>query len=129
MGFAEDIKRYQDTCEKNANARLRKIGIVALKKIVTRTPVKTGCARSNWNVSINKEDLSFNPEKKEVSGGGAINRGTPIVMRATLGNVINIVNTAPYITRLEHGYSRQQPGGFLRISQKEIQNYIDNGNL
>jgi hypothetical protein len=129
MGFSDDIRKFQENCEKKANAKLRKIGLVALRKIVTRTPVRTGCARSNWNVSINRTDESFDPDKKGKSGGDSINRGTPIVMNASIGCTINMVNTTPYIISLEHGHSRQRPEGFLKLCQEEVQRLIDKGAL
>ena len=129
MSFISDIKRFQQTCEKEAVRRLRKIGMVALKKVVLRTPVKTGCARSNWNVGVNREDTSFNSAAKGKSGGESINRGTPIIMNAKLGDIVYLINTCPYIVSLERGHSRQRPAGFLKLCQQEVQKLIDKGAL
>ncbi len=127
MGFSEDLKLFQQNCEKEANRNLRRITLTAIRKIVRRTPVKTGLARSNWNVSVNTEDTSFDPSKKGKSGAESISLGTPIIEKLVIGSTINMTNACPYIVDLERGHSRQQPCGFLKLSQEEVQKLIDKG--
>ncbi|MDR3124046.1 MAG: hypothetical protein LBU16_09765, partial [Treponema sp.] len=43
------------------------------KRVVERTPVDTGAARQNWNVTLNQEDTSYDLEKKK--GGRVMSDG------------------------------------------------------
>lgn len=124
MGFSESLHRFHDQCAKTANRRLRRIAMTALQKVVIRTPVKTGCARANWNVSVNQDNTGHNLNITDYEGGKTISKGTQTLANITIGNIVYLTNTVPYIIQLEYGYSRQHPNGFLRLTAKEIRELV-----
>lgn len=78
----------------------RKIVLEALQRIVLKTPVDTGHARLNWQVTIGV------PAGTEIQGqGGAPNIGTALAALATLKpfQVVYVSNPVPYIQVLEEG--------------------------
>lgn len=109
---------------------VRKIGMQALRGVVMRTPVDTGRARSNWQVSVDTPLLTninaYAPGTKLGIGeaGNAqatIQAGSAIIDNAKPFGMIFISNGLPYINRLEHGWSGQAPAGMVRITLDQIQ--------
>lgn len=119
---------------------VRKIAIAAFNQVNRRTPVDTGRARSNWNISGNLvdtttrgEDLTLSSVQGEISRGAAIavgesQRFTELLKVKALaeravarGDDINISNSLPYIRALEYGYSAQAPAGMVRVTIKDIE--------
>lgn len=107
--------------------KVRKTYAYALySSIVKKTPVDTGRARANWNISVGSPDLSTTEETRK----------SPKPMKDMAGNLddesIFISNNLPYITTLEYGgypnppkkdggktvngYSRQAPEGMVGVT-------------
>ena len=91
---------------------MRRVALDIDSALVLTTPVDTGRARSNWQVSIGKSAL------------GAVD--TPVSPSESIGNAkselsklrdsdssVHITNNLPYIQRLNEGWSPQQPAGFV----------------
>lgn len=94
--------------------------------IVKKTPVDTGRARANWNISVGSPDLTTTEETRK----------SPKPMKDMAGNLddesIFISNNLPYITTLEYGgypnppkkdggktvngYSKQAPEGMVGVT-------------
>ena len=101
-------------------ARLqREVGLAALTGVVLKTPVDTGFARGRWTLSLGEpsEELAG-----DVDPGGGTTIGNGVNTLATLRpfQAIWIVNNAPYIERLENGYSEQAPEGMLGLTLVEV---------
>lgn len=97
--------------------------------IVYGTPVDSGRARGNWQISVdipkdNKLDIL------DKSGNATVERAN-FALGGSIGNYIFITNNLPYIRRLEFGlypnppksgiktlggFSKQAPQGFVRIN-------------
>lgn len=99
----------------------------ALTGVVTSTPVGNpdlwqgnappgyagGHARRNWLVSIGRANEQEVPGE-DASGQEAIADGIATARRFTLENTrIVLHNSAPYIKRLNDGWSSQAPAGFV----------------
>ena len=126
MTFEGDLKQYVKKVRDMSTRRFRRIGMKALGDVVDRTPVKTGVARANWNVKLNAPEETFSMDKMDTGGGMAIGMGSVVVSGAKLGDTIHLTNTAPYIERLEDGWSKQAGRGFMvALTIKEIQSLID----
>lgn len=126
MTFDGDLKRYVKQVKEMSTRRFRRIGMHALGQVVTRTPVKAGVARANWNVTVNATEETHSFDKKDPGGGLATNAGKMVISGAKLGDTIHLTNTVPYIERLEDGWSKQQGRGFMvALTVKEIQSLID----
>lgn len=129
MGFSEDLQKFSDKVSKKATARLRRVALKAAAEIITGTPVLTGTARANWRVSLGFLSREFDLDTSDKSGGATINAASGIIQNAKLGVDIFIGNSVPYIIPLEHGYSRQQPGGWVHPTIREIQTMVESGKL
>lgn len=70
-----------------------------LVTVRSRTPIKTGFARSRWT--------------RDPEGLGS------------LGDTFTVGNDAPYIVKLEYGSSQQAPEGMARITAAESQERLD----
>jgi hypothetical protein len=91
---------------------IKRVALDIDSALVLTTPVDTGRARSNWQVSIGK------------TAAGTIDQ--PASPSETIGNAkselaklrdsdssVHITNNLPYIQRLNEGWSPQQPAGFV----------------
>lgn len=108
---------------------VQKIAMQALRGIVMRTPVDTGRARSNWQVSLDSPLLTnkdaYSPGTKLGIGESGNAESAIQVGAATIGSapafgVIYIANGLPYINRLENGWSGQAPAGMVRLTLDQI---------
>ena len=102
--------------------------------IVKKTPVDTGRARGNWNISIGKDDLSVTDDKKIKF------KSKQEVPLATKDESIYIVNNIDYITKLEYGgypnpaktgnktvngYSKKAPNGMVGVTLANVEKFFD----
>jgi hypothetical protein len=82
------------------------------RRVVEKTPVDTGAARQNWNVTLNQEDTSYDLEKEK--GGRVMSNGRKAIKSAKDDDLIIIQNNVPYITKLEYGgYGKHDKNGKL----------------
>ena len=84
----------------------RAVALVVDSVLVQTTPVDEGRARSNWNPSLNVPDGSIREPKQKKSI-------EPILDSYKITDTILISNNLPYIKRLNDGYSKQAPAGFV----------------
>jgi hypothetical protein len=110
--FATDISKFVERTKIRPDVVLRKVALTALTRLVRTSPVDTGRFRGNWNVGINKVDLSTT-EETDKSGEAVIARGSGVVTQAVFGQSIHISNNLPYAKRLENGHSLQAPPGYM----------------
>lgn len=88
-------------------------------ELVSTTPVKSGKARASWFVSPVK------PHTKELPKGNYGYPERPNLNRYKLKyKRWYLANTAPYIGKLNRGYSKQAPTGFVeRAISKVVSKY------
>jgi len=94
---------------------------VIQKDLVTVTPVDTSKALSNWQMSVQVPLGLYLPpyvpgnegSTQEESAQMAIMQGEQALAEKKPGVPIFLVNNAPYIRRLNEGYSQQAPAGFV----------------
>jgi hypothetical protein len=93
----------------------KRIGLDVLRRVVLATPVDTGRARGNWQVSIDSfPDDEF--DQMDKSGGGTITAGFAVMQNPKIYRQTVISNNVPYIGRLNDGYSKQAPAGFVEAA-------------
>lgn len=91
---------------------MRRVALDIDSALVLTTPVDTGRARSNWQVSIGKTALST--VDTLMSPSEAIgNAKAELSKLKDSDDKIHITNNLPYIQRLNEGWSPQQPAGFV----------------
>lgn len=102
----------------------RAVGIELLGRIVRATPVDTGRARGNWNVSIGREDPTTNDERRAAEALEEGNRVINEVKLGTRGDRVFITNGLPYIGPLNDGHSKQAPKGYLQRIVRDMRSYV-----
>jgi len=111
--------------EKQFMLLLRKIGFEMIRSIVIMTPVKTGRARGNWQVSFNRA-ATGQVNTLDKPGNSTISKGEGVIgnlKRMSLKQVeqIFITNNLDYIVDLENGSSKTQaPAGMVAITVARI---------
>lgn len=104
----------------------RKIAFEVYRRVIFRTPVRTGAARGNWMCTVGSPAL-------RTEGLAAVNdtdrsgRSTAATMGETVKDwkpsaqvPIFLANNLPYIESLEHGSSRQAPQGMVALTIAEF---------
>jgi hypothetical protein len=89
-----------------------------------KTPVDTSQALSNWIVTLDAPSTGkikphFPGEggsSQKSSAGETINQARAVLAKKKPGQKIYITNNLPYIRRLNDGYSKQAPAGFVERS-------------
>ncbi len=116
MSFQGDINRFAKRTELEMEIVIRKLVFEAHKMVSMKTPVATGRARGNWNVSVNTIDRSIDLNKKGYKSS---------TLRKGDGLKTNyIVNSLPYINALENGHSKKAPNGMVAITINELRNSL-----
>lgn len=115
MGWDSPVEDYMDEVEDRVTMLLRRIGVYALKGVVSASPVQDGPFRGNHWVGIGKPVYKTNgPADK--SGSTAVSRGEAALKSAKNYPTIWISNAMPYANRLEHGWSDQAPQGIYSVT-------------
>lgn len=116
--FATRIRRHARNVSQNSDTMTRRAFKAAGKAIIMGTPVLTGKARGNWRSSLNEP----NTEIIETVRGPIIaaNRSYGEVVATAKayrkGNTLYLTNSLPYIERLNQGWSKQAPAGFIQMA-------------
>jgi len=105
----------------NADALTRRVALAVDSAVVLATPVDTGQARSNWQVSLGSPQTGTIPPYSPGQGGSsaganaqaAIDQGNRVIASRTAGVDIHITNNLDYIDELNNGKSLQAPAGFV----------------
>jgi hypothetical protein len=102
-----------------ADKAFRALILEAGKRIVIKTPVDTGRARGNWQVSVNVPSVQ---EMAEDAGGNATIMGISHDSRGVdIDNVVYIVNGVEYIQYLEDGTDKTPAYGMIKVTLEELQ--------
>lgn len=142
--FSQNIRKRGSNIENGAARMVRAVGKSTLKLLVYKTPVDKGVARSNWRVSIGQMTYAKIPayspgrhlglsERANANAAIAVGfakieqlrpgRGNP------LGSALYITNNAPYIERLNDGYSPQAGPGYINDCVVKAKTVIGNFRL
>lgn len=111
---------YRDEVEGAVQIIAQKLMMEGLSRIVYRSPVDTGRFRGNWTVSLDGPQ-SGTREVDDKNGGATVAEGNAVAQQAKAFQIIYMQNNLPYGPRLEGGWSKQAPGGFLAITFKELE--------
>ena len=137
--FNRTIEKFQFATYKEFETMLRKLSLQLLTGIVKRTPVDTGRARGNWQLTIDTPASGVlrvegagqkAPTGKAgvgPAGADAIRTGLSIMKQLPnhgIGHIIYVTNNVEYIIKLEEGGdvgSKQAPKGMVAITLAELQ--------
>ena len=105
--------------ERKANMLFVGLVLRLFNRIIRRTPVDTGRAKSNWNFASGSIDETTT-EEKDKTGGPTIARAVAGSKSVKLGDTVYISNSLDYIRALEYGRSKKSPQGMVRVTVAEI---------
>ena len=115
------VRQVQVDIDNLINNSVVNLVIAILRDLLNNTPVDTGKAISNWQVSltgpIRNEIESYSVgtagSTKNVVIANAIGQAVGILAARRPHQPIYLGNAVPYIVRLNQGSSRQAPAGFI----------------
>jgi hypothetical protein len=125
--FGKRARQLGKNVNVNADRLTRKCALAIDGAVVLATPVDTGRARANWQVSCDTPITTQRPPYSsgaEGSTGGAnarsaLEQGKAAIANykgGTPGSAIYIANNLSYIGGLNAGNSKQMPAGFVERS-------------
>lgn len=118
--FQDRIAKRNDQFFQRVNKSKRAVTFSLLSGVVLGTPVQTGRARGNWQVSTGTP-MTGEKESTDKSGGSSLRAGNTVIQRSKLDDDIWIANNLPYIYKLAYHYSpktvpaQNSPGWFRAI--------------
>src|SRR3989344_3510621 len=113
--FNRFIADFAAATQGETSVIVRKFALMLLRKIVLRTPVRTGRARAGWKAAGDALGVRISISKDSKPGDSSV-----IARLTGPAPFITMTNAVDYIMPLEFGYSGQAPLGMVRISQQEI---------
>lgn len=124
--FDRELKVFAQVIVPNAHLNVvKKVATEALRRVVNKTPVDTGRARSNWMTALNtipSETVELTADlTREQASAVSITRGLGVIDSAQPFTTISIANNLPYIGVLEYGGSKQAPEGMVRVTLAELE--------
>lgn len=120
--FAQRIRQHARTAERNVGTTVIRTAGAVLSTVIPATPVDTGRARGNWQVSVGNPIMSPR-ERLDRTGQSTIQEGIGRAQSRRQGQDIHICNNVPYIGMLNAGSSSQAPAGFVELAvQAAIRN-------
>ena len=125
--FTLAFKNINDLTTKKMETLIKKSVFDLTSAIISNTPVDTGRARANWQVSFNKP-IEDKLDTLDKSGNVTISKANDKILNNKVPTTYYITNNLPYIMRLEYGWSKQSPAGMVRINLLKF-NQILKGNI
>lgn len=122
-----DLSKYAEKAGEDIVDVQKTFAFMLFSSIVRKTPVDTGRARGNWQISVGSPASEIDrTDKKKKGTESAYNK----VEKEKLNNIhdgedIYISNNLPYIGKLEYGYSKQAPQGMVGVTLANAEAYYD----
>lgn len=124
LDLAERLERKSAAIEEAASNVASSVAEGILYDLVYHTPVDTSKALSSWIVTLdNPSDyvgkahfVGSQGSTQQASAQAAIAEGKKVLASKKPKQKIFITNNQPYIRRLNDGWSKQQPAGFVQRS-------------
>src|SRR5262249_5266361 len=125
-----DLLRFSKKLDRMNIKVMRAVGKEIWETLVSDPPIGTpvlhGIARDAWHFGVNRT-IDTPPLPRPVPRGSLVYprpTATPdrddFDVHIQSRDEINISNTAPYIARLDEGYSQQSPAGFIESAVDRV---------
>ena len=113
--FVRDLRRRIVAGVELAARKEKQDIVIELAPLIVRTnPFLTGRSRSNWLLSDRQE-----PPRAEPLSANPVQEMIAKFPLAPFSKTY-ISNSTPYIGRLEDGFSKQRPAGFVKLAVNEV---------
>lgn len=110
--FKRRIDKIAKDLEIESNDNVKRLAAYIHQTVVLATPVDTGHARANWDLSLHAATTTVRQETDK-SGQSTISRGNRVLTHRKTEETIHITNNVEYIPYLNNGSSAQAPAGFV----------------
>lgn len=122
--FTLDIQAFVAKAKKNPETVMRSVSLKLFSAIIKASPVDTGRFRGNWQTT------GVTPATGLISGvdptgNKAVNSAATFITNAPGWDTFTLTNNLPYAERLEYGWSKQAPSGFVRVNVIRFQQLIN----
>jgi len=117
--FNREIDAFARKIPLRTTTLQKKVVLEALRRLVMKTPVDTGRARGNWQVTIG-DPARGQTDETDMIGTATIAQGLQALAGLPAYQVVWISNNVDYIEELEHGHSKQAPEGMLAVTVEEL---------
>jgi len=121
--FLEIDKWKKDLTQKQAIRFTKKMALELLRRIILKSPVRTGRFRANWMVGIGErnQDIADNPkDSRSPIRRQALKEAIAALSSYKTLTTIHLSNNLPYARALENGHSKKAPQGMVAISIAEM---------
>jgi hypothetical protein len=122
--FEDQIRAWQVKTERTMTQVGRKVALELFRRVIYKTPVDTGRARANWQVTIGTP-AAGTIEIDDTNGGATMSKATAASAGFKAGDTIYLTNNLPYIRRLEEGSSQQAPAGMVALTVQEFAQIVN----
>ena len=117
-------KKADEVVFKRGGKVMRALALEFTKRVVEKTPVDTGRARSNWNTSIGRPRFATTDVVADITKTLAEAAETFAKWEDPIKKPAFLANGLPYIKRLEDGHSKTQaPAGMVRVTKAELSTF------
>lgn len=120
--FAAEINEWYEAYASPIGGALRFLQQVVLDllgEFVDRTPVSTGRAKGNWQVSTG-QPITYPLRRLDPQGAVTLRAGLLVLQSMTRVESVWITNNVPYALKLERGHSAKAPYGMLALGLEAI---------
>lgn len=124
QSFGKELNDFSKRTGVDLDVSIVKVALSIFDGVTKKTPVATGRAKGNWNLSVGSMDTSVDKANSTEPLGRPAN--APSLATYRNFKPIYITNSLPYINRLEHGHSKQarSPDGMLTLTINEIRSSL-----
>jgi hypothetical protein len=119
VSFEDDLRKFERKTTRKMTQVGRKVALELFGRVILKTPVDTGRARANWQVTIGTT-ANGTVEIDDKSGGATMSAATAASAGFNAGDTIYLTNNLPYILKLEEGSSQQAPAGMVALTVQEF---------
>lgn len=121
LDLADSLDKKAEEINQAASHHAVKVALTIVGDLAYHTPVDTSQALSNWDVTLDSPATEkhgphfpgIQGSTQKASAQETIDRAKAVLKSKKPGQPIFITNNQPYIKRLNDGYSKQVPAGFV----------------
>lgn len=118
--FAVDVSKWAAKAKAGMAAVMKRTAFELSGRVIERTPVDTGLAKSSWRMSAGSPDLSAPDSPGSIPNvAQEVGNWDPETQKSFF-----TTNSLPYMERLEYGWSNQAPAGMVRVTVAEFADVV-----
>ena len=117
--FNLEIDKFTESVPEKVTVLQKKIAFEAIRRIPEKTPVDTGRAKGNWQITIGSPAGAI-LELFDKDGNPTIAKAMAQLQNLPPYQVVYITNNVHYIIYLENGHSMQAPAGMVSVTIEEL---------